>query len=83
LTVTKAYPIKGTDLYAEIEQEITFAPNWSTSTDREIRFQLPYSDRFYKNAVRYLVNGWLAHRDHSLKYAIKRNMASVLLRLRK
>jgi anaerobic magnesium-protoporphyrin IX monomethyl ester cyclase len=83
LTVTKAYPIKGTDLYAEIEQEITYAPNWSTSTDREIRFQLPYSDRFYKNAIRYLVNGWIAHRDQSFKHAIKRNIASLLLRLKK
>lgn len=81
LTVTKAYPIKGTDLYAEIEQEITFMPNWETSTDREIRFQLPYSDRFYKNAIRFLVNGWLAHRDNSMKHAIKRNLSSVLMRL--
>lgn len=83
LTVTKAYPIKGTDLYTEIEETITAAPDWETSTDREIRFQLPYSDYFYKNAVRYLMNGWLAHRDHSFKHAIKQQVASFLLRLKK
>lgn len=56
LTVTKAYPIKGTSLYTEIESKITSQPNWNNSTDRQIEFELPYSKKFYQNAIRYIYN---------------------------
>ncbi|MBD80617.1 MAG: B12-binding domain-containing radical SAM protein [Crocinitomicaceae bacterium] len=55
-TITKSYPIKGTRLYDDIESEITKQPDWFTSTDREIDFKRPYSDRFYDLAVRYIHN---------------------------
>lgn len=55
-TITKSYPIKGTKLYDEIEDQITVKPNWNTSTDREIDFERKYSDRFYNLAIRNIHN---------------------------
>ncbi len=83
LTITRAYPIKGTALYEEIEAEITVKPDWNTSTDRDIRFKLPYSDTYYENAIRYLVNGWQAHKFNSLKKKVKSKAAYQLMRMRK
>lgn len=83
LTITRAYPIKGTDLYNEIEAEIIVKPDWKTSTDREIRFKLPYSDAYYENAIRYLVNGWQGNKYNSLKNKIKSKAAYQLMRVGK
>lgn len=80
LTITQAYPIKGTDLYNEIEKDITVKPNWNTSTDRDIRFALPYSDKYYENAIRYLVNGWQGHKFNSRKKKLKSHAAFQLMR---
>lgn len=81
LTITQAYPIKGTGLFTEIEEQITYRPAWNISTDREIRFALPYSDRFYRHAIRYLVNGWVAHRDRSPKHQLKSRIAYTFMSL--
>lgn len=83
LTITRAYPIKGTDLYYEIESKITVKPDWSTSTDREIKFELPYSDKYYENAVRYLVNGWQGKKFGSIKSKIKGKIALKLMKAAK
>ncbi len=83
LTITRAYPIKGTALYTEIEDEITVKPDWNTSTDRDIRFKLPYSDAYYENAIRYLVNGWQAHKNKSLKNKVKSKAAYQMMRVAK
>lgn len=55
-TITVAYPIKGTSLYNEIENDITVLPNWNTSTDRDIDFKRTYHRKFYDFAVRRIVN---------------------------
>ncbi len=55
-TITIAYPIKGTSLYNEIEDEITIQPNWETSTDRDIDFKRQYSRKYYNHAVRKVIN---------------------------
>ncbi|MDB2657543.1 radical SAM protein [Crocinitomicaceae bacterium] len=81
LTITRAYPIKGTALYTEIENEITVKPDWNSSTDRDIRFKLPYSDAYYENAIRYLVNGWQAHKNKSLKNKVKSKVAYQMMRV--
>lgn len=83
LTITRAYPIKGTALYSEIEADITVQPDWNTSTDRDIRFKLPYSDAYYENAIRYLVNGWQAHKNKSLKNKVKSKAAYQMMRVGK
>lgn len=51
-TVTMAYPIKGTDLYDEIENQITHKPAWDKSTDRDIDFKRTYPKSFYNHALR-------------------------------
>lgn len=55
-TITVAYPIKGTDLYTEVEADFTQTLDWSESTDRDIDFKRTYSRRYYDFAVRYIVN---------------------------
>lgn len=83
LTITQAYPIKGTDLYAEVESTLVHVPEWKTSTDRDLKFKLPYSQKYYENAIRFLVNGWLAHKNNAAKEALKSKAALTLMNLLK
>ncbi|MBC7606246.1 MAG: B12-binding domain-containing radical SAM protein [Burkholderiales bacterium] len=64
-TITIAYPIKGTSLYNEIEKNITVAPDWETSTDRQIDFQRKYPRKYYNYAVSKVVNEVEFHREYS------------------
>lgn len=79
LTITKTYPIKGTELYNEIEDQITVLPEWSTSTDRDIEFALPYSHRFYHYAIRYVMNEYHMAKESSsiskAKFFVKSKLA--------
>lgn len=83
LTITRAYPIKGTGLYEEVITSTTETPEWTTSTDREIKFQTPYSDRFYRYAIRYLMNSWQAKRSGSVTQQWKSKIALTLMKLTK
>ncbi|MGK4566191.1 hypothetical protein [Flavobacterium sp. 3HN19-14] len=58
-----AYPIKGTSLYDEIENDIIVQPDWETSTDREIDFRRNYSRKYYDYAVSKVVNEVELHRE--------------------
>ncbi len=82
LTITKAYPIKGTALYEEVKSELVL-PDWESSTDREIHLPAPYSDRYYRNAVRYLMNGWQAMNQPSLMPALKSKLSYFLMQCNK
>ena len=62
-TITIAYPIKGTSLYAEIEKDIIVQPDWETSTDRQIDFKRTYSRKYYDYAVRKVVNEVNFHKE--------------------
>lgn len=55
-TITIAYPIKGTRLHDDIQNEITNELDWNTSTDRQIEFKRMYSRKFYDYAVRLVYN---------------------------
>ncbi len=55
-TITLAYPIKGTELYEEIESEIITENNWSISTDRDVDFKRTYGKSYYKYALKKVVN---------------------------
>ena len=61
-TITVAYPIKGTDLYSEVEADFTKTLDWSTSTDRDIDFKRTYSRKYYDYAVRMIVNDVNSHK---------------------
>ncbi len=55
-TITVAYPIKGTPLYLEVENDFIKDLPWETSTDRDIDFKRTYPRKFYNYAVRHIVN---------------------------
>ena len=85
-TITKSYPIKGTALHDEISSTITNQPDWETSTDRDIEFKRKYSDRFYKNAIRYIYNRVQLKREQltesvSLKTQLKVWTSGIIIKL--
>lgn len=68
-TITVTYPIKGTDLYNQIEDRIINPKDWAKSTDRDIEFTRTYSRKYYDYAVRYIVNSVNAHRQYKKENA--------------
>lgn len=86
-TITIAYPIKGTSLYNEIEDNITITPDWETSTDRDIDFKRTYSRKYYDYAVSKVVNEVEFYKKKStnitqaLKHKTKAVLASGLMML--
>lgn len=70
VTVTKAYPIKGTTLYTEIESTINTNNDWFTSTDRDIDFKRKFSSSFYDLAIRFIMNGYYSKTSKSLLKSI-------------
>jgi anaerobic magnesium-protoporphyrin IX monomethyl ester cyclase len=47
---TVAYPIKGTDYFAEVAADVIAPGNWQTSSDREFRITGRHSRRYYQFA---------------------------------
>ncbi|MBV5344241.1 MAG: hypothetical protein JZU63_01190, partial [Rhodoferax sp.] len=54
MTLGMAYPISGTRFFEEAEVSFTEPYNWDLFNERQIRLKRPYSDRFYRNAQRFL-----------------------------
>jgi radical SAM superfamily enzyme YgiQ (UPF0313 family) len=50
-TITVAYPIKGTPLYAEVESRFVTNLPWDSSTDRDIDFTRTYNRKYYDYAI--------------------------------
>ncbi len=65
-TITVAYPIRGTELYEEVEPQLTNNLDWETSTDRDIDFHRTYSRRYYSWAVKRVVNEVKWHQRRKL-----------------
>ena len=55
-TITVAYPIKGTGLYAETQDIRTTNTDWNLSTDRDIDFVRTYPKHYYEHALRRVNN---------------------------
>jgi len=55
-TITVAYPIKGTPLYEEVENNFIEALPWEKTTDRDIDFKRTYPREYYDYAVKMIVN---------------------------
>ncbi|HKR04404.1 MAG TPA: radical SAM protein [Bacteroidia bacterium] len=61
-TITIAYPIKGTPLYEEVENNFISQLSWENSTDRQIDFKRTYSRKYYDYAVRWINNEMKVHK---------------------
>ena len=55
-TITVAYPIKGTELFAEVEAVQTNNFNWEKNSDRDRDFKRTYNRKYYDFAVRRVTN---------------------------
>ncbi len=55
-TITVAYPIKGTELFAEIEASQTANFEWDKNSDRDRDFKRTYNRKYYDYAVRRVTN---------------------------
>ncbi len=56
-TITITYPIKGTELYEEVEALSTVkALDWNKTTDRDIDFKRAFSHKYYQYAMKWIVN---------------------------
>ncbi len=55
-TITVAYPIKGTELFTEIEASQTNNFSWDKNTDRDRDFKRTYNRKYYDFAVRRVTN---------------------------
>lgn len=55
-TITVAYPIKGTELYQEVEAIQTTDLDWESSTDRDIDFKRTYPKHYYDYALKWVNN---------------------------
>lgn len=69
-TITVTYPIKGTALYAEVEDRFLTDLPWETSTDRDIDFKRTYNRRYYDHAIQLINNELYFHK------ALKRPLAN-------
>lgn len=61
-TITVTYPIKGTPLYAEVEDRFVTDLPWESSTDRDIDFTRTYNRRYYDYAIEMINNEMYYHK---------------------
>lgn len=70
-TITLTYPIKGTELYEEVEAVSTIKElNWSENTDRDIDFKRTYSRSYYQYAIQWIVNEMAYFQRKEKKYTL-------------
>ena len=89
-TITKAYPIKGTGLFDDVEETMIYNFDWQTSTDRDRDFKRTYASKFYDYAARYVVNEVESYKDlsskkyyHFLKKKIKSSLSRLMMEIHK
>ncbi len=85
-TITITYPIKGTELYTEVETISTASKiDWTKNTDRDIDFTRTYSKKYYQQAVQWIVSEMAFYqrrkKDLSFSSAAKAKLRSVKARL--
>ncbi len=69
-TITVAYPIRGTELFQEVEGLQVADLPWETSTDRDIDFQRTYPRPYYDYAVRRVTNEVNFHKQRLARRAL-------------
>ncbi len=66
-TLTVAYPIKGTPLYTEVQNDFIQPLPWESSSDRDIDFKRTYNRKFYDYAIRWVNNEVALHKAQKAK----------------
>jgi radical SAM superfamily enzyme YgiQ (UPF0313 family) len=79
-TITVTYPIKGTPLYAEVEDRFVQQLEWESSTDRDIDFKRTYNRRYYDYAIEMINNEMYYHR--ALKHPLTNLFRIPMFKLR-
>lgn len=79
-TITVAYPIKGTPLYADVENIFTKELSWENNTDRDIDFKRPYSRRYYMYAINWIQQEMLYMRTGKSVDKLKLKLRSIKAR---
>jgi len=72
-TITVAYPIKGTELFAEVEAVQTNKFSWDKNSDRDRDFKRKYNRKYYDFAVRRITNEVNYHKTILQKSILSRN----------
>ena len=72
-TITVAYPIKGTELFAEIEAVQTNNFSWDKNSDRDRDFKRTYNRKYYDFAVRRITNEVNYHKTILKNNILSRN----------
>jgi anaerobic magnesium-protoporphyrin IX monomethyl ester cyclase len=80
-TVTIAYPIKGTPLYNEVQNEITTRVDFETTTDRDIDFKRTHSTKYYRYAIKWVYNEVNKKKEKSFVKKVKMNIRSQAIQL--
>jgi radical SAM superfamily enzyme YgiQ (UPF0313 family) len=82
LTVTIAYPIKGTSLYNEVEDKLLPNGEWPLITDRQLDFTRKHNRKFYEYALRYVLSRYNQFKSRGFaraKFTLKSNVLLGLL----
>ena len=58
LTATIAYPIKGTELYSDVQKKLIVPGAWPQITDRDLDFTRQHSRKFYEYGLRYVLSSY-------------------------
>ncbi len=80
-TITVAYPIRGTSLYHDIEDQLIKNPDWFSSTDRDLDFTRTYPRIYYDFAVRWVVNGVHLHKQKLAGRAFSRTAIKLRIKI--
>ncbi len=80
-TITVAYPIRGTGLFEQVENELTSDLKWTKSTDRDLDFRRTFSRRYYDFAVRWTVNSVYLHKKKLDKKAFSTSGGLLYLKM--
>ncbi|MDZ4665551.1 MAG: radical SAM protein [Bacteroidota bacterium] len=80
-TITIAYPIKGTSLYDEVENNITTKIDFENTTDRDIDFKRTHSTKYYRYAIKWVYNEVNKKKEKSLIRKVKMNIKSQAIQL--
>lgn len=91
-TITLSYPIRGTDLFNEVESKIFTEGDWEITPDRALDFERTQNTRYYHHAIRKVTNqvwykksvkknGSLS--PSTLKFRLKSDLADLGMKLEK